>query len=286
MKDFVSGIFKSSQERIKHPFVFSFLLSWIVFNWAAIAILLFSKTEIEERVIYIIDYYGHINNTLLYPLFLSLIYMLILPYFSWGIDIFVQFGKKKHKKVITGEITQDWRNKREIAKEEYRYLQEKTGNVTLKQLNDEIESLKASLANRDKEIEDLKYDLTDSEKERRQLEQLRKLEGSGDLDFDEETKNKLDAEYSEFLKSDIALYFEDIATEVNHYKSVPESIERIVIDKMIFNGLIKQMEDEEMRRIIYTFTNKGKYFWKKHVLDKKIFPSDESELDETDNLPF
>jgi hypothetical protein len=52
MKEFLQSIFKSTQERIKNPFVGAFMTSWVLFNWKPILFLVFSVTSIEYKILY------------------------------------------------------------------------------------------------------------------------------------------------------------------------------------------------------------------------------------------
>jgi DNA-binding MarR family transcriptional regulator len=97
-------------------------------------------------------------------------------------------------------------------------------------------------------------------------------------------KKKLDNEYEEFLKTEVSTYFEEIGSEISQFKSIPKNADKIVIEKLIYSGLIKRIEDEENQRVYYVLTKKGKHFWKNYVLSKNIMTK--QELDKLDDLPF
>lgn len=97
----------------------------------------------------------------------------------------------------------------------------------------------------------------------------------------------MDNEYEEFLKTEVSTYFEDIGSEISQFKSIPKNIDKIVIEKLIYSGLIRKVEDEENQRVYYLLTNKGKHFWKNYVLSKRIMSKQElDKLNEPDDLPF
>lgn len=82
MLDFIRDIFSSfrqaSLERVKSPFLGAFVFSWIGFNWPMLAILFFSKVEIEKRISYIEGKFG-LDSYLIGPLCTSALIAYLLP---------------------------------------------------------------------------------------------------------------------------------------------------------------------------------------------------------------
>ncbi|WP_417291232.1 hypothetical protein [Corallibacter sp.] len=284
MKDFISNFFKISNERLKNPLLFSFLLSWIAFNWRPVFTLLLSDKKIEDRITYISENFCEIEHTLYYPLIFSIGYVLLLPYFTWLIEVLVQFAKIGRKRNLISEQLSDLKDKQKLAREEYKYEQEKAGNAEISQMNSKIQELTNSNSEKDKTIERLKIDLTESKKELRKLEQYISLENPDETELNDEIKKELDKEYEEFLKTEVSTYFEEIGTEISQFKSIPKNTDEIVIEKLIYSGLIKRIDDEENQRRYYILTKKGKHFWRNYVLSKKIMTKEE--LDQMDDLPF
>jgi len=284
MKEFISNFFQASNERLKNPLIFSFLISWIVFNWKPIFTLFLSEKEIEKRITYITANFNEIELTLYYPLFFSLGYVLILPYLTWLIESLVRYAKTGRKENLINEQLNDLKGKQKIAKEERKYEEEKAGNIEISELNTKIDEL--IIANQDKQklIDSLKIDLTDLKKEKNKLEQYINLESPDDTEYSDEYRTTLDKEYEDFLKTEVATYFEQIGTEISQFKSIPKTTPPIIIEKLIFNGLIKKVEDIENQRIYYLLTKKGIYFWKKYVLSKDIMTK--QEWDSKNELPF
>jgi hypothetical protein len=85
MKDLIKSLIETSTERIKNPFVGTFIFSWIAFNWKSIMFLLVSDMKIQDRISYVETNYYSILNFLIFPLLLAFIYIVILPY------VFVMF---------------------------------------------------------------------------------------------------------------------------------------------------------------------------------------------------
>jgi hypothetical protein len=287
MKEFISNLFKVSNERLKNPLIFSFLLSWLAFNWRPIFTLILSDKNIEDRISYISENFNEIHFNLYYPLIFSIGYVLLLPYFTWLIESLVQYAKIGRKRNLISEQLSDLRDKQKLAREEFKYEQEKAGNAEMSQLNSNIQELTKNNTEKDKIIERLKIDLTESKKEQKKLEQYISLESPESTEFNEEMKKKLDKEYEEFLNTEVSTYFEEIGSEISQFKSIPNNIDKIVIEKLIYSGLVKKIDDEENQRVYYILTNKGKHFWKNYVLSKRILSKEELQrMNEPDDLPF
>jgi len=284
MKEFLNTFFQASNERLKNPLLFSFLISWIAFNWKSIFVLLLSTKKIEERITYITKNYNEIECTLYYPLIFSLGYVLLLPYFTWFIESLVRFAKAGRKENFINEQLADLKGKQKIVKEERKYEEERAGNVEISDLNTKINQLTIANEEKQKSIESLNIDLTELKKEKNKLEQYINLESPDEGEYSDEQKINLDNEYESFLKTEVSTYFEQIGTEISQFKSIPKNTDLIVIEKLIFNGLITKVDDIENQRVYYLLTQKGKYFWKKYVLSKSIITK--QELESQDDLPF
>lgn len=50
IKEIYLSVKKTSTDRIKSPFYGVFILTWVAFNWQPIAIVLFSKLTMEDRI--------------------------------------------------------------------------------------------------------------------------------------------------------------------------------------------------------------------------------------------
>lgn len=284
MKELINNFFQASNERLKNPLIFSFLISWVAFNWRPIFTLFLSDKKIEESISYISANFNDIQFTLYYPLFVSLGYVILLPYFTWFIEKIVQFAKIGRKENLVNDQISDLKGKQKIAKEERKYEQEKAGNVEISELNTRIEELIKTSEEKQKSIESLKIDLTNEKKERNKLEQYISLESPDDVEYSDDLKNELNKEYEDFLKTEVSTYFERIGTEISQFKSIPKNTEAIIMEKLIYSGLVKKVDDDENQRTYYILTKKGKYFWRNYVLSKNIMT--QQEWESKDELPF
>ncbi|EOL9002652.1 hypothetical protein ACM915_000350 [Cronobacter turicensis] len=78
IRDILASFRQASLERVRSPFLGAFVFSWLGFNWPMLAILFFSKREIEKRLVYIGDNFG-IESFIIGPLFTSALIALLLP---------------------------------------------------------------------------------------------------------------------------------------------------------------------------------------------------------------
>ncbi|EPT7030634.1 hypothetical protein ACVR2T_004420 [Cronobacter malonaticus] len=78
IRDMIASFRQASLERVRSPFLGAFVFSWLGFNWQMLAILFFSKREIEKRLVYIGDNFG-IETFIIGPLCISALIALLLP---------------------------------------------------------------------------------------------------------------------------------------------------------------------------------------------------------------
>lgn len=99
VKDFFQSIYDSYTDRIKSPFIGSFILSFVIFNWRAFAILFYSEWPIHCRIEWVEEKYCVLEN-FWYPVFISLFYILILPYINLGFErLLSMYTNKKQLKI-------------------------------------------------------------------------------------------------------------------------------------------------------------------------------------------
>ncbi len=284
MKEFINNLFQTSSERIKNPLIYSFIFSSFFFNWKTILTLLFSSKNIEDRIEYVSICYIDTDKSLYYPLYFSLFYVIVLPYLMWLFEKIVEKAKTGRKENLYSEQILEFKGKKMIAKAEREYEEEKAGNVELSDLNNRILELQTENDDRKKQVDVLKIDLNELRKEKNKLEQFISLDTNESNEFTDSEKKELEVEYNEFIKTESSTYFENIGSEISQFKSIPKGIDVIIIEKLIYSGIIKRVDDEENNRVYYILTRKGRYFWKKYVLSKNVLTKEE--VDKRDELPF
>lgn len=175
MKEFLQSIFKSTEERIKNPFVAAFMTSWVLFNWKPILFLVFSAKNIEDKIKYIETSFSDICFVLWYPIASGIFYVLILPYLNLLFDELLKFSLLKRNIILINKQKLTIENQKQLAIEEIKleeaksdYRERNTHNKLVEdllkkikelELNSEneknssselLEQLKSELANRDK----------------------------------------------------------------------------------------------------------------------------------------
>lgn len=78
IRDIYASFRQTSLERIKSPFLGAFVFSWIGFNWQMLAIIFFSKKEIEQRL-EIVNKSFDISSYLFAPICTTALIVIILP---------------------------------------------------------------------------------------------------------------------------------------------------------------------------------------------------------------
>lgn len=154
MKEFIQSIFESSNERIKNPFIGSYLTAFLVYNWRVFFLLVFSDAKIEDKIVVINHEYCHIG-AILWPLAISLIYILLVPYLNLFFDNLLSYSNDKQaKRKKTGVI-----NKLQLKKEEARYereiADERAGTKEVKELQERIDAIEIENEIKTREITEL-----------------------------------------------------------------------------------------------------------------------------------
>lgn len=158
------------KQRMGHPFIGSFAISWILFNWKPIAYFIFTKSPIEFKIIYIEQNFCNWIFLFLAPFISACFYTVGL---KWWDDISYRIVQKtiktknlnKKNEILTG-IDHDI----EIVKKQRILQNEKADNKEIRDLNSEIELLTKELEVRDEQIVGLNQSLLNSLSELKSLE--------------------------------------------------------------------------------------------------------------------
>ncbi|EOC0572791.1 hypothetical protein [Cronobacter sakazakii] len=138
IRDILASFRQASLERVRSPFLGAFVFSWLGFNWPVLAILFFSKREIEKRLVYIGDNFG-IESFIIGPLCTSALIALLLPQINklvtkiqdkpntdtveMSLESKIKIGKKQQ------EIAEIEARKKLAEKREERYIEESIHNI-------------------------------------------------------------------------------------------------------------------------------------------------------------
>lgn len=161
IKEIYLSVKKTSTDRIKSPFYGVFILTWIAFNWQPIAIVLFSKLTMENRIGFINAIYPF---QLWWPLGVSAVLAYALPFIN---EKFTYFQSKpisrtavvlaiRRKRALVADISvEKYRAKRDVtydrnvagAEKEIQSMREENlaSKKRMGEINAEIETLKSEL---------------------------------------------------------------------------------------------------------------------------------------------
>jgi hypothetical protein len=140
VKEFFQSIVDSYTDRIKSPFIGSFMLSFLIFNWRVFAILLFSEWPIHCRIEWIENKYC-IPENFWYPLIIALFYILILPYINLGFEWLLSMYSNKKRLKSNFSRKEDLIRRKGEANLLREIADAKAGTSEITTLNERLESL-------------------------------------------------------------------------------------------------------------------------------------------------
>lgn len=145
VKDFFQSVYDSYRDRVKSPFIGSFMISFIIFNWRAFAILFYSEWSMHCRIEWVEQQYCNLMN-LFYPIGISLFYVLILPYINLCIEFVLKYYSDKKQMKIDEQETARLLKRKANAKILRQIADEKAGTSEINNLQTRIESLQQEIA--------------------------------------------------------------------------------------------------------------------------------------------
>lgn len=145
------------KQRMSHPLVSSFALSWILINWRPIVYFIFAPDSIKEKIVFIsVNFYSNdwwnILFYLVVPLSLSLIYISLFERITNKINKFKEkdiLDKYDHEKTIG---VKKYNSQRDIMIARRALNNVTSDNHTIEQLNLQIEALKSENATKDEHL--------------------------------------------------------------------------------------------------------------------------------------
>lgn len=152
MKELLQSLFSTSKERISNPLIGTFIFSWVAFNWKSILFLFFSSKTIEDKISFIELNFSSLNNLLLLPLVVMVIYILIIPYLNLAFEYLLEFSRVRRNKISISKLKQGIENKKELAIEEIKLEEAQTEFKERKNHNKLIEDLQRSIQDKDEQL--------------------------------------------------------------------------------------------------------------------------------------
>ncbi|SMO42945.1 hypothetical protein SAMN06265171_101741 [Chryseobacterium rhizoplanae] len=152
MKEFFQTILKSTEDRVKNPFIGTFITSWVIFNWKPILYIIFSNIDIEKKITFIKENYTDIWYYLWLPLISATFYIAVLPYISFVFEYITKFSHGLRNKVNLEARNTALELQIGVAQNEIRLEEEKTTfrernsyNLMVESLQDQNKSLSEAL---------------------------------------------------------------------------------------------------------------------------------------------
>lgn len=253
MKDLLTTFFKTSEERIKNPFIGAFMTSWLIFNWKPILFIISSLQKIEDKIVYIDKYFSNILNLLWLPLISAIFYILILPYLSLAIDHLLKFSQLKRTNLSIEKQKLTIESQKQLAIEEIKFEEAKTEFRERNTHNRLVENLQKKIKDIETEFENEKN------KNSNLIEQLKSELSNRDSIYVKEIKN-YENRYSEareeIMKLNEKIYEkEKVISKLERNIMNEENLEKntnrlffengLIIDERIDNKGIKHYKNVE-----------------------------------------
>ena len=276
MKDIFNSIFKSSEERLKNPFIGTFILSFIAINWKPIMVVLFSDQKIEDRINYVIENFNHLPQILFIPLAIAIFYIGILPYIMMIFDKITFYALSQRNESLYKNKLLDITGKKSVATSEIELenlksdFKEKSDlNKKIKKLEEEKSLQESRIDNFNNENTNLKNQILTLEKslneKDRKVQELRYKS--------EENDNQFKNYYNEYKNTPENIVYEFVNSlhMINKYLTNSDSLNREsknIIERFLSLGLIESQVNENRRKFI--ISDKGLYFIKRAYSDNVI----------------
>ncbi|WP_278380530.1 hypothetical protein [Chryseobacterium arthrosphaerae] len=157
VKDGLSKVISDTSDividRFKNPYIIAFSISWVAFNWKAIAFFIFSKGNVEYKILTIKQEYSDIWHYFYYPLASAIVFLFLVPYLNQLNEWFLMFSIKKRADYINTQIVDKIKRETTVAIEEDKKQQAitfaregKMHNEYVDKLNETITGLNDQLA--------------------------------------------------------------------------------------------------------------------------------------------
>jgi hypothetical protein len=153
MKELMQSLFETSNERIKNPFIGSYIIAFFVYNWRVFFLLIFSNAKIEDKIVVINHEYCN-KSAMFWPLGIALFYILILPYINLLFDYVLSFSNSKKVERKNINILNNLKHKKAEAKYEREIADERAGTNEVDNLKNKIDALENENSLKSEELVD------------------------------------------------------------------------------------------------------------------------------------
>ncbi|KAF2508367.1 hypothetical protein EYY60_14650 [Flavobacterium zhairuonense] len=144
ISDLIKEVIDSSKERVKTPISGAYLLSFILWNWRPITLLLFENTTITQKIIVINSEYCDVM-ALIGPFLLGIFFTVGIPYIMTVIDFLLAPAKKKRLRTIYQAKNNELSEQIELVVKELELQDKRTRSKTTDDFEKEISALQNRL---------------------------------------------------------------------------------------------------------------------------------------------
>jgi len=247
MKELFFSWFSNSFEKIKSPFLGSYISSFVIFNWQPIFILLFSDRAMEERILSINTFYVA-PKIFWIPAGIAILYVLSLPWINVIIETLL-FKVTRHRTTLNSKaVIFDLNLQKEKVRTEKQLADIRAGLQDLTNLNNQLEQVKNEKQQALDEIKNLSDRNLSLNEENLKLTEKLKNEFSFESPYSKE-------ELSDFKIIGDLIKKNKLGASA---KILRQFYDGIFLDKLILKGHI--IEDDEFGNKVYKLTNDGAHF--------------------------
>lgn len=144
ISDLLKEIIDSSKERVKTPISGAYALSFVLWNWRPIALLIFEKATVTQKIIIINAEYCNLW-AITGPFILCLFFTVGIPYLMTIIDNLLQPAKKKRLKTIYVAKTIELTEQIQLVVKELELQDKKNRSKTTEDFEKQIRGLQNTL---------------------------------------------------------------------------------------------------------------------------------------------
>lgn len=142
--DLLKEIIDSSKERLKTPIAGAYVLSFTLWNWRPIALLLFENATVTQKIIIVNTEYCNLM-ALIGPLLLGLFFTTGIPYMMVIIDNILQPAKRSRLKTIYKAKTNELDEQIDLVEKELKLQDKKNRSKTTEDFEVQITELQNRL---------------------------------------------------------------------------------------------------------------------------------------------
>lgn len=265
---------KSSEERIKNPFIGSFIISFLALNWQAILIIFFSRKIVERRVEIVESDYNSISTYLILPLIIAVFYVAVLPYIMWFFDKIGHFALKGRKDSFLQQRLIDIKGQQSLAEEEVKLENLRADYKEKSDLNRKITNLSNELIEKDDIIEsldtensELKNRLSDTNAHLKSNTEKYAilLEKKGEIEKEEK---RIYQEYHRYDDSFMDEFVKDMTELLKHNEYPKDQVNEVDLVMYFEEELIRKVYNSTNKTDKYYLTPKGKAMLDQHFTER------------------